>query len=46
MKQRSAIVLYGTETGAAQDVAEELGRMVERLRFASHVTDLDSIEPV
>ena len=30
---RSAIVLYGTETGTSQDLAEEVGRSLERLRF-------------
>ncbi|KAF2218716.1 hypothetical protein BDZ85DRAFT_207516 [Elsinoe ampelina] len=41
---RSALVLYGSETGNAQDVAEEIGRLTERLRFETVVLDLDSIE--
>jgi flavodoxin len=40
---RRALVLYGSETGNAQDVAEELGRIAERLRFDTHVADLNSI---
>jgi sulfite reductase alpha subunit-like flavoprotein len=43
---RSALVLYGSETGNAQDVAEEIGRLCERLRFSTHVAELDSISLV
>jgi len=46
LKPRSALVLYGTETGNAQDVAEEVGRLTERLRFETTVIDLDSVELV
>lgn len=42
-KGRSALVLYGSETGNAQDVAEELGRLAERLRFDTEVVELNSI---
>ncbi len=38
---RSALVAYGTETGNAQDAAEEIGRVCERLRFRTHVVELD-----
>ncbi|QDS75165.1 hypothetical protein FKW77_008286 [Venturia effusa] len=41
--RRSALVLYGSETGNAQDVAEEIGRLCQRLRFSSHVAELDSM---
>lgn len=41
--QRSALVVYGSETGTAQDAAEEMGRIAERLHFDSRVTDLNSI---
>ena len=40
---RSALVTFGSETGNAQDVAEELGRMVERLRFVVHIAALDMV---
>ncbi|KAF2787753.1 NADPH dependent diflavin oxidoreductase-like protein 1 [Melanomma pulvis-pyrius CBS 109.77] len=40
---RRALVLYGSETGNAQDVAEELGRIAERLRFDAEVTELNAI---
>jgi len=40
---RSAIVLYGTETGTSQDLAEEIGRCLERLFFDSQVVELDTV---
>ncbi|KAK5174791.1 NAPDH-dependent diflavin reductase [Saxophila tyrrhenica] len=43
-KPRTALILYGSETGNAQDVAEEVGRMAERLRFDTTVLDLDSVQ--
>ena len=43
---RTALVLYGSETGNAQDVANELGSLTERLHFLSRVSDLDSVEIV
>lgn len=45
-KNRSALVLYGSETGNAHDVADEIGRMLERLRFSTYVTHLDAVDPV
>lgn len=43
---RTALVLYGSETGNAQDVANELGRITERLHFLTRVSDLDSVDIV
>ncbi|KAJ5833696.1 hypothetical protein N7474_002007 [Penicillium riverlandense] len=43
--QRSALILYGSETGNAQEVAEELGALTERLRFATHVCELNQSSP-
>lgn len=40
---RRALVLYGSETGSAQDVAEEMGRIAERLRFDTQVAELNAI---
>ncbi|OSS48359.1 hypothetical protein B5807_07830 [Epicoccum nigrum] len=40
---RRALVLYGSETGNAQDVAEELGRLAERLRFDTEVAELNAV---
>ncbi|KAK5998283.1 NADPH-dependent diflavin oxidoreductase 1 [Cladobotryum mycophilum] len=42
--ERSTLILYGSETGNAQDFAEELGRLCQRLHFKSHVEELDAIE--
>lgn len=44
--ERSAVVLYGSETGNAQEVAEELGRMAERLHFVTHVSELNAVKAV
>lgn len=43
---RSALILYGSETGTAQEVAEELGRIAERLHFVTHVKECNSIKAV
>ena len=43
---RSALILYGSETGGAHDIAEELGSITERLHFLTHVSKLDAITPV
>ena len=43
---RRALVVYGSETGNAQDVAEELGRIAQRLRFDAEVAALDAISLV
>ncbi|KAF2400862.1 NADPH dependent diflavin oxidoreductase-like protein 1 [Trichodelitschia bisporula] len=40
---RSALVVYGSETGNAQDVADEIGRVCSRLRFTTTVADFNSI---
>ncbi|KAH0555947.1 hypothetical protein GP486_006111, partial [Trichoglossum hirsutum] len=42
---RTALVLYGSETGNAQDLAGELGRITERLHFTARVLELDSVDP-
>ena len=45
-QRRSALVLYGSETGNSQEVAEELGALAERLHFRSHVAELNQHKPV
>lgn len=45
-QKRSVLILYGTETGNAQEVAEELGAMTERLRFATHLSEMNQAKPV
>lgn len=41
---RSALVLFGTETGTAQDIAEELSRILQRLHFSTDVGGLDDVK--
>ncbi|KAL4925380.1 NAPDH-dependent diflavin reductase [Aspergillus undulatus] len=43
--RRSALVLYGSETGNAQDVAEEVGAVAERLHFTTQVSELNHVKP-
>ncbi|KAI9167151.1 NADPH-dependent diflavin oxidoreductase 1 [Paramyrothecium foliicola] len=40
---RSVLVVYGSETGNAQDLAEELGRLCQRLHFRTDVDELDAV---
>lgn len=44
MRDRSALVAYGSETGNSYDYAEELGRMLERIHFWTHVSKLDAVD--
>ncbi len=44
--ERNALIAYGSETGNARDYAEELGRLVERIYFATFVTKLDEVDIV
>jgi sulfite reductase alpha subunit-like flavoprotein len=43
---RKILILYGSETGNSQDVAEQLGRIAERLRFINTVCEMDQVEIV
>lgn len=43
---RTAAVVFGSETGNALDYAEEAGRLLERLHFQTVVTSLDALDPV
>lgn len=43
LQPRRALVLYGSETGNARDLAEELGRLAERLRFDAEVAELNAV---
>jgi flavodoxin len=36
-------ILYGTETGNSEEIAEELGEMAERLRFDTVVATMNSL---
>ncbi|KXX83397.1 NADPH-dependent diflavin oxidoreductase 1 [Madurella mycetomatis] len=41
---RSMAVLYGTETGNAEEIAVELGQMAERLHFKTTVDEMDNFK--
>ncbi|KAK4099678.1 riboflavin synthase domain-like protein [Parathielavia hyrcaniae] len=41
---RSMVVLYGSETGTAEDIAVELGRVAERLHFQTTVDEMDTFK--
>ena len=43
---RTALILYGSETGNAQDLAEDLGQITERLHFSTHVTEMNGVKTV
>ncbi|KAG5977700.1 hypothetical protein E4U55_006601 [Claviceps digitariae] len=42
--ERTILISYGSETGNAQDMAEELGKLCQRLRFKASVKELDTVE--
>jgi hypothetical protein len=44
--RRNVLIVYGSETGNAQEVAEELGRIAERLHFMTHVSECDAVKAV
>lgn len=46
VENRSALILYGSETGNSEDAAESLGRIAERLRFVTHVVEMDAVDLV
>lgn len=43
---RSILILYGSETGNSQDIAEELGRLCQRLHFKTRVDPLNAVDLV
>lgn len=43
---RTALILYGSETGNSQEAAEQLGRVAERLRFVTKVVEMNDVELV
>ncbi|KAI3402237.1 hypothetical protein diail_166 [Diaporthe ilicicola] len=42
-EKRSLLVLYGTETGKSQEVAQEIGRAAEGLRFQTQVEEMNDV---
>ena len=43
---RSVLVLYGSETGNAQDFAEEIGKLCQRHHFHTDLEDMNAIDLV
>ncbi|KAK0643650.1 hypothetical protein B0T16DRAFT_355339 [Cercophora newfieldiana] len=41
---RSMIILYGSETGNGEEIAQELGKMAQRLHFQTVVDEMDSFK--
>ncbi|OHW94101.1 sulfite reductase flavoprotein alpha-component [Colletotrichum incanum] len=41
---RSMLILYGSETGNSQDIAEEIGRDAQRLHFRTRVDEMNSVQ--
>ena len=44
--KRQLLILYGSQTGTAQDVAERIGREAKRRHFSTRVIPLDSYNVV
>lgn len=42
-ENRSLLVLYGTETGKSQEIAQEIGRAAEGLRFQTQVEEMNDV---
>ena len=40
---RSALILFGSETGNSEDAAERLSRITERLRFVTIIAPMDLV---
>lgn len=45
-RERSLLILYGSVTGNAEDIAEELGRVGERLHFQTTVEEMNNVKLV
>ena len=46
LANRSLLILYGTETGHSQEIAEELADMALRLRFELSLEEMDGVDLV
>lgn len=46
MEDRRLLVLYGSQTGTAQAVAERIGREGKRLHFDTVVSSMDNYQPI
>lgn len=43
LKNRKIVILYGSETGNSESLAEDLGRLAERLRFQTWVSEMEDV---
>lgn len=43
---RDLLVLFGSETGSAEDVAERIGRQARKRRFRTRVVAMDEYDQV
>lgn len=46
LPRRSILVLYGSETGNSQEIAEDLDRVSQRFRFESRAAEMNSVQLV
>lgn len=46
LKERSLLVLYGTETGHSKEIAEEIVEAAERLRFKTSIEQMNNVSLV
>lgn len=46
LEGRSLLILYGSENGHSQEIAEEMGDVGERLRFQVEVAQMDDVSLV
>jgi flavodoxin len=46
MESPTALILYGSETGNAQDIAQELVHLCERLHFTTSISPLNAVKIV
>lgn len=46
MESRRLLILYGSETGCAQDTAERIGRQARRRHFKARVMAMDEYDRV
>lgn len=46
MESRNLLILYGSETGCAQDTAERIGRQARRRHFRTRVMAMDEYDKV
>jgi sulfite reductase alpha subunit-like flavoprotein len=46
MDSRNILILYGSETGCAQDTAERIGRQARRRHFRARVIAMDEYDRV